>query len=255
MSATFAYSEPYKLPAGAMAVAVHAAFFALLYFGVNWRTQAPQGMTVDLWSSLPDVKTVPASVLPQRTIPQPPPKPVEPSKTVVPPKPVEPVRKAPPPKADIELAEKKKPKPKLVETKKPVEAEKPTVPEMTAAEKAAQAAQAERAAAQARQAAEAAAAITSEIQKYTGLIRARIRRFIVMPPDVPDNVQAEFDVTLLPDGEVLDDPKLVKSSGNAAYDDAVMRAILKAQPLPLPPDVTLFNQNFRNLHLKFRPKE
>jgi len=34
----------------------------------------------------------------------------------------------------------------------------------------------------------------------------------------------------------------------------VERAILKSQPLPLPPDVTLFNR-FRELKLVFRPTD
>ncbi|MDH4234089.1 MAG: TonB C-terminal domain-containing protein, partial [Gallionella sp.] len=45
---------------------------------------------------------------------------------------------------------------------------------------------------------------------------------------------------------------LEKSSGNAAYDNAVERAILKSDPLPLPPDPALFKE-FRVLKLKFRP--
>jgi colicin import membrane protein len=74
-----------------------------------------------------------------------------------------------------------------------------------------------------------------------------------MPPDVPDNARAEFEVTLLPGGAVLS-ARLTKPSGKDAYDSAVERAIFKAQPLPLPPDVALFNK-FRELHLKFSPKE
>jgi len=48
------YSEPYKLPAGILAVAVHGAFFALLYFGFTWQTLSPATMSVELWQSLPD---------------------------------------------------------------------------------------------------------------------------------------------------------------------------------------------------------
>ena len=49
------YSEPHKLPAGVLAVAVHGALFALLYFGIHWQAQPPQGMVVDIWESLPEV--------------------------------------------------------------------------------------------------------------------------------------------------------------------------------------------------------
>jgi colicin import membrane protein len=47
--------------------------------------------------------------------------------------------------------------------------------------------------------------------------------------------------------------KLLKSSGNVAYDAAVERAILKSSPLPLPADASLFNR-FRDLKLGFQPK-
>jgi colicin import membrane protein len=74
-----------------------------------------------------------------------------------------------------------------------------------------------------------------------------------MPPNVANDARAEFLVTLLPGGTVLNAVR-IKSSGNTAYDDAVERAILKSDPLPLPPDVTLFNR-FRELDLVFKPTE
>ena len=269
-----AYSEPYKLPAGVLALVVHGGFFALLYFGVNWRADPPQGMTVDIWESLPSAEVARVKIAPPPMEPVEPPKPVEPPpvEQVKPPKPVEPPKSAEPAKpvaplkADIEMVEKKKPKIKSVESKETVEAKKKAQQKKDAAVQAeqrakaqqaaqvAQAAQAERDSERAAQAAEAAAAITNEIGKYKGLINSKIKRNISEVPDVPDNARAEFDVTLLPDGSVLGNPKQIKSSGNAAYDAAVGRAILKAQPLPLPPDVALFKE-FRELHLGFQPKE
>ena len=232
----YSYSEPYKLPAGILALVVHGAFFALLYFGVNWHTEPPQGMVVDIWNALPAPQVEPVKVAPP--MPQ-----VAPPKPVVPPKLAEPVA---PPKADIAWPEEKKPKIKPPLPAKPVEIQpvqsKKTEPVQTEQERA-HAAQA---------AATAAAAITNEVGKYKGLIRSKIKRNIV-PLDVPDTLRAEFDVVLIPGGSVLS-VKLVKPSGNSAYDDAVARAITIAQPLPLPPDVSLFNR-FRELHLKFCPVE
>lgn len=229
----YSYSEPYKLPAGILALVVHGIFFALLYFGINWHTEPSQGMVVDIWDSLPQVTPV-------RTEPP----------LAEPPKPIEPAKLSKPltqPKADIVLPEKKKmPVPEL---KKPVEIQPKPVDKKVLE---AQTAQTEQERVRAEQAAAAATAIANEIGKYKGLITAKIRRNIVMPPDVPDNAQAEFDVILLPGGSVLS-VRLTRSSGNAAYDNAVERAISKAQPLPLPPNVTLFNQ-FRELHLIFTPK-
>ena len=84
-------------------------------------------------------------------------------------------------------------------------------------------------------------------------IREKIRGNIVMPPDVPGNPEAQFDVVLLPDGGVLS-VKLRRSSGVPAYDAAVERAIKKSEPLPLPSDPAMFGE-FRNLTLRFRPVE
>ncbi len=251
------YAEPYKLPAGALALAVHAAFFALLYFGISWRAEPPQGMVVDIWDSLPEMKNIPAKVTPPEEAQPEPLKPVEPPKPVETQKLAKPAQPAEPHKADIELAEKKKQKAKLDEIKKQMEQKKIIEAEKMRAAQAEQerirTVQAEQERARAEQAAKAAAAIASEIGKYKELIRSKIRHNIVRPPDVPDNARAEFDVTLLPGGTVLN-AKLNRQSGNEAYDAAVERAILKSQPLPLPPDVALFNK-FRELHLKFCPEE
>ncbi len=236
------YSNPYKLPAGALALAVHGAFFVLLYFGISWQAQPPQGMVVDIWDNLPESQIVPVMVEPP------------PLAKVESPPPVETVRAVAPPKADIEI-EKKKPQAKPVEIRAPVEPPKPVMPEKTDAGQVDMDAWVEQQAMaeQQRVRAEQAAAIGRMMDEHKARIVAKIRRNIVMPPDVPDNAKAEFAVTLLPGGSVLS-VKLVKSSGVAAYDSAVERAILKAQPLPLPPDGSLFSR-FRELHLKFSPRE
>ena len=76
----------------------------------------------------------------------------------------------------------------------------------------------------------------------------------MVPQNMEGNPQAVFEVVLLPGGEVLS-ATLKKSSGNAAYDAAVERAISRAQPLPVPTDTDLFQENFRELTLVFRPKD
>ena len=89
--------------------------------------------------------------------------------------------------------------------------------------------------------------------EYIERIRAKIKRNVQVLQNIQGNPEAEFDVVLLPGGEVLS-VKLKRASGNAAYDSAVERAIFKAQPLPLPPDPALF-RDFRELNLRFRPQE
>ena len=58
---------------------------------------------------------------------------------------------------------------------------------------------------------------------------------------------------MLPTGEIVG-VKLIKSSGNTAYDQAVERAIYKSSPLPIPPDKDAIAQ-FRKLDLKFQLKD
>jgi colicin import membrane protein len=117
--------------------------------------------------------------------------------------------------------------------------------------KARQAAEAQRAA-EAQQAA-ARSQVTNEISKYKALILAKIKSRIVMPPDLPGNPAVEFNVTLLPGGDILD-VRLARSSGHAVFDSAVERAIFLSKPLPLPSDSSLFNE-FRNLNIKVHYRE
>jgi TonB family protein len=72
-----------------------------------------------------------------------------------------------------------------------------------------------------------------------------------MPPDIAGNPEGSFDVVQLPTGEIIS-AEIRKSSGSRAYDDAVLRAILKSSPLPKPDSPDLFQ---RNLTLQFRPRE
>jgi colicin import membrane protein len=237
-------AEPYKISAGALALLVHAIFFSLLYFSFSWQMKPPQGMVVDIWDSLPADVEVPAQQQ------------LEKQEPVIAPK-VEPVAVAPSPaKAEIEIKNKKKlkaekikaddsPSRKLAE-KRAEQAER----RMEEVERQAQS----RSQAQNKAQKEAAAASGKVVDEYIAKIAAKIKRSIVLPPGVAKNIKAEFNVTLLPSGEVLN-ASLAKSSGNEAYDSAVERAILKAQPLPLPPaEQNLFNR-FRDLHLKFSPAE
>ena len=239
-----AYSDNYSLPAGMLALFVHAAFFGLLYFGFTWQNQQPAVMSVQLWQSLPDEVSEPEVRRPQ-TAP-PPVKQIEPE--------VKPVPLPMVVKPDIVLPTKK-PVAKPVEAKPVPQIEpKARKPEAKIPPKPAQpsASELEAARVQAEQAAQAAA-VGRVVDEYTAKIVTKIRRNIVMPPNVPNDALAIFSVTLLPGGSVLS-ARLNQSSGNATYDNAVERAILKSQPLPLPPDSNMFDR-FRELKLKFKPVE
>ncbi len=104
------------------------------------------------------------------------------------------------------------------------------------------------------QAEEAAGAQTQAlIDHYRARISAKVRQRVVLPPDLHGNPEAVYEVTLLPGGEIVD-VRLRKSSGMSTLDASVQRAILAAQPLPVPDDPEVFDLNFRKFLLNFRPK-
>lgn len=235
-----AHPEPGLLPAGALALLVHVAFFIFMIFGLSWKSYPPEGMVVDLWSSLPEPAPPPARARPLPPKPAPSPPEVKP----LPPKPETP----PPTKPDIALKEKVEP-PKPVEKKQPVpEEQKPKVADdLEQLVRDQEALEKQRA----QQAAQSRA--LDVIAEYKAKIMAKIRSRIVLPPNIPDDSVAELDVTLLPGGDILN-VRLRKSSGYVAFDSAVERAIYLAKPLPLPPDPALFPK-FRDLSLKVHYRE
>ena len=92
------------------------------------------------------------------------------------------------------------------------------------------------------------------LDDWRARIQARIKNRVVVPPNMDGNPEARFEVVLLPGGEVLS-ATLRKTSGYPAYDAAVERAIMAAQPLPVPTETDLFQEHFQELTLVFRPKE
>jgi colicin import membrane protein len=236
----------------ALSAAVHVVLAAVLFLGVRWQVHPPETVTVDLVDALPPP---PAPVV---EAPKPPPP--------APPK-VEPELKPPPPvaKPDIVIREKPKPKPKpepkKVEAKPDPALEKrmrERMREQLAMEqKALDQQQQERrlrellAAQQADAARKAATARASALGEYIARIQGKVRGNWILPQDLQGNPEAIFLVIQLPTGEILN-TKLLKSSGNPAYDSAVERAILKSSPLPLPSDRSLFD---RELKLTFRLRD
>jgi len=93
---------------------------------------------------------------------------------------------------------------------------------------------------------------TKLIDQWKARILAKIKSRVILPPNIQGNPEGRFDVVLFPWGEVLS-ITLRKSSGVAAYDAAVQRAIMLAQPLPLPADIELFQTYFREIALRFTP--
>ena len=76
-----------------------------------------------------------------------------------------------------------------------------------------------------------AAADSGPSASYAGRVAARIKSNVVLADPVVGNPRAEVEVRADADGKILS-RRLVKSSGNAAWDQAVLRAIDRTGTLP-----------------------
>ena len=264
--------------AGVLALVVHLMFFLILVVSFDWKSETPLQVTeVELWDSLPTPKVTPPPPVPEP--PKPEPK-VEPTPAPPPP--------PPEPKAEIVVKEKPKPEPKPKPEKKKEEPPKPDPAELKKKEEALKKKEealkekeqekrdretlrklqqmddplAEKAlnedlkhleaARNAEQAQRAAAASSGVVDEYKARIRNKI--FSWMNRQACGNAVPEYKISIMPTGQVAGTPKLEKSSGIPACDDAALRAIMQAQPLPLPPDPELF-ANFRDLRIQLKPEQ
>lgn len=138
----------------------------------------------------------------------------------------------PPPKEQPKLPEvkpKPRPKPKVVERRKPVNPDKPKAEQTTAP--IAQAQAAPQAAAPASGASTAAPAANAS---WRGSLIAHLNRFKRFPNGAsPGTVQVAFSIDR--GGRVLS-ARLVRGSGDAALDEEAVAMIRRASPVPAPPD-------------------
>jgi colicin import membrane protein len=104
--------------------------------------------------------------------------------------------------------------------------------------------------AQAKEEAEQRRALT-ELEKFIPYIQDKVQRNWIRPPGSPEGLVCVVNVQLIPGGEVVS-AKVIQSSGDALFDRSVESAVLKASPLPLPNDTTLFRY-FREINFKFNP--
>ena len=235
----------------ALAVAVHLLLAGFLFYGVRWQIKATDVVEVELVRAVAEPATAVATPAPPVAVP--------PAPTSEPP----PVPKPEPaPKPDIAIKDKEKTRPPPKAEPKPLPPPKvepkPRVDPFQEqlkreTEQLTQRKQADSAAQELTQikAAQASAARSKAVADYLGKIRGKIRGNIVLPPDIKGNPEAIFEVTQLPSGEVIN-VKLKKSSGHAALDAAVERAILKSSPLPKPEQGDVFD---RLLHIPYRPRD
>ena len=262
------------------ALFMHLLLLAALTWGVQWKTQSNTlSASAELWSALP-LEAAPAANEPEPTPPQPVPPP-EPVKAVEP-KPTPPT----PPKVDAAAEREaadialKKEKEKKLQEKKEAELEKKKKLEKEkekALKKEVAAAKAKLDAKKAAAEEKRTEALRNENLKrmqgmagasgeenskgtalkasgpsasYAGRIRARIKPNITFTEDVAGNPKAEVEVRTSPDGTIIS-RKLLSSSGNKAWDEAVLKAIDKTASLPRDEDGRVPPV----LEISFRPKD
>lgn len=256
--------------AGALAIGVHIALLAAMLISFNWKAAHPvQNVAeVELWDKLPVPKTVDMQTPAPNPIVEEKPKP-EP-KTIVEEKP-----KPEEPKVDISLEKKKKElAQKEADKQAKIDKEKATkqlAEQMreedlqnkkvidkqvkTDKDKALRKLKEEMLNETGADDAKAtSAANASIISEYTEKIKAKIRGNVNKTLCGDGNPELKFEISVLPTGQFGGTPKVTKSSGSDACDEAVERAIIASEPLPLPEDASLKSQ-FKNLNLKFRPND
>jgi colicin import membrane protein len=85
---------------------------------------------------------------------------------------------------------------------------------------------------------------------YGGKVRAKVKPNVLFTDDIVGNPSAEVEVRTTPDGTIVGQ-RLVKSSGNKAWDDAVIKAIIRTETMPRDVDGKVPTP----MILEFRPKE
>jgi colicin import membrane protein len=259
--------NPVAWRAGLFSVLVHGLLLGILVVSVNWKSVRPMNVAeVELWDALPAPTVKPAPAPKSEPIkPEPAPEKPEPVKVEPAPKPEmtekadialkakkpeivkpEPPAKPEPPKEDPDLKKKEL-------QKKQQEALKKLQQSLLEEDSKAMQQEAKQQVADA-DAAKASQANAGEVDKYIAQITNKIRHNVNRQLCGNGKPELEVAISLIPTGEVIGNPKLLKTSGIASCDEAVERAILQSQPLPLPSKPELFNQ-FRELKLKFRPND
>lgn len=251
--------------AGALAILVHAVLLVAMLISFNWKTAHTilNVTEVELWDKIPEsnppeIKVEPQPVLEEKPEPKPEPKPI-----------VEEKPKLEEPKVDIELENKKKEleQKKLDEQRKKEmldkikqEAREDELREKKATEnkmnddKLRKLKEEMLNEAGADDAKASSAANASLIGEYTEKIKTKIRNNVNKSLCGDGSLEIRVEISVLPTGQISGSPIFTKSSGNATCDDAVERAIIVSEPLPLPDDADLKVQ-FKNLKLKFRPND
>ena len=259
------------VPGAGLAVLVHGLLIGALAFGVDWRQATPVSVGAELWATLPEIAA------PRAPEPVPTPSPAPPPAPAPAPVPAPAPTPAPPPAPDIALEKQRAQARKAEAERKALEAERETARrqqlakdkerEKLKAEAEAQAAEEKRLEAQRQENLKRLLALAggtgkpestgsasrdaAPSAKYEDLLRAHIRRKIVGAADgLPATLVTVVELRSTASGTVLS-RKLLKGSGNAAWDTMVMRGLQATDTLPRDE----FGRVPTTMEISFRPHE
>ena len=242
------------------AASVHILLIVIMIVSFEWRVKLPQVAEVELWDSIPQSSTKSIEAPPpEKKVEVEPPKPLEkPSKIE------EIIKSLTSDNADISLQQKKEEERKKLEDQKKKDDLKKiqeallkqdqlaklqqellqdkTKPSLNRHEDMKQSNPIE------------GGAKLGEMDKYKVLIQRKIQQNVNKQLCGTNPVELQFEIGLMPTGELIGNPKMLKSSGIPVCDESVERAIFQSQPLPVPTDTDLFSK-FKNLKLNFHPNE
>lgn len=245
------------------AVSVHIVLMLIMMVSFEWRVKLPQVAEVELWDSIPqpNAKAVEAPPV-EKKVELEPPKPVpKPSKVE------EIIKSLTSDKADISLKQKKEEEErKKVEDQKKKDDLKKIQEELLKQDQLAKLQQEllqdkpkpslnrHEEMKQSNANSIEGGPKLGEMDKYKFLIQQKIQQNVNKQLCGKSPVELQFEIGLMPTGELIGNPKMLKSSGIPVCDESVERAIFQSQPLPVPTDTDLFSK-FKNLKLNFRPNE
>ncbi|MGI9211081.1 MAG: cell envelope integrity protein TolA, partial [Methylococcaceae bacterium] len=83
-------------------------------------------------------------------------------------------------------------------------------------------------------------------------IKPRVQRSWLRPPSAKNGMSCIIQVKTIPGGEVAS-VRIIKSSGDSAFDRSAEAAVYKASPLPMPTDSKV-EQQLRSFTFTFKPE-
>ena len=242
------------------AASVHILLIMIMIVSFEWRVKLPQVAEVELWDSIPQSNAKPIETpAPEKKVVVESPKPVDkPSKVE------EMIKSLTSDKADISLKQKKEEERKKLEDQKKKDDLKKIQEELLKQDQLAKLQQEllqekpkpslNRHEEMKQSNTQEGGAKLGEMDKYKVLIQRKIQQNVNKQLCGSTPVELQFEIGLMPTGELIGNPKMLKSSGIPVCDESVERAIFQSQPLPVPTDTDLFSK-FKNLKLNFHPNE